>query len=162
MSRLIKDRRPVAEDPWHSLGADEPPPEPERAVIVPAERFEAERALWLARPGSLGVRIGPHCGLEPVLDVLDRLALIAIEFPTFRDGRGYSYARLLRERHRFQGELRAVGDVLRDQLFFMARCGFDAFELAPGQDVEAALAAFEDFPYTYQPAADGPATAWAR
>ncbi|MGB5063692.1 MAG: DUF934 domain-containing protein, partial [Candidatus Competibacter sp.] len=76
--------------------------------------------------------------------------------PKFSDGRAYSQARLLRERHGYRGEIRAVGDVLRDQLFFMARCGFDAFEPRADRSLEDALAAFGDFSASYQPAADQP------
>ena len=83
----------------------------------------------------------------------DKLALIAVRFPKFTDGRGYSIARVLR-RLGWQGELRAVGDVLRDQLFYMTRCGFDAFALRADQDAQAALTAFSDFSAPYQPAID--------
>ena len=83
----------------------------------------------------------------------DQLALIAVRFPKFTDGRGYSIARLLR-RLGWKGELRAVGDVLRDQLFYMTRCGFDAFALRDDQDPQVALTAFSDFTVPYQPAID--------
>lgn len=81
--------------------------------------------------------------------------LIALDFPAFKDGRCYSHARLLRERYDYQGELRAVGDVLRDQLFFMKRCGIDSFQLRSDKDMEDALNAFNDFSVKYQTAADG-------
>ena len=80
--------------------------------------------------------------------------MIAIDFPAFKDGRGFSQARLLRERYGYKGEIRAVGDVARDQMFFMARCGINAFEVKPGRSLEDALKAFNDFSVTYQPAAD--------
>jgi uncharacterized protein (DUF934 family) len=83
-------------------------------------------------------------------------ALVAVNFPQFTDGRGYSSARLLRERYGWRGELRAIGDVFRDQLFYLARCGFDAFALRQGEDAQAALAAFDDFSDAYQTAADRP------
>jgi uncharacterized protein (DUF934 family) len=75
--------------------------------------------------------------------------VIAVDFPKFTDGRGYSIARFLRDRHRFTGELRAIGDVLRDQLFALAECGFDAFVLRDGHDVAAALSGFDDFAGVY-------------
>jgi uncharacterized protein (DUF934 family) len=81
---------------------------------------------------------------------LDRLQAIAVRFPAFSDGRGYSIGRLLRERHGFRGELRAVGAVARDHLYFMAQCGFDAFELRAGEDPKQALAAFNAFSESYQ------------
>ena len=94
--------------------------------------------------------------LAEIADDLSHLALVAIEFPKFTDGRGYTLARLLRERHGFTGEVRAVGQVLRDQLFYLARCGFNAFELAAGKDLDAALHGFRDFAAGYQAAADEP------
>lgn len=81
---------------------------------------------------------------------LERLTVVAVNFPKFGDGRGYSIARLLRERYGYRGELRAVGQVARDNLYFMAQCGFDAFELRAGEDPKEALAAFNDFSEAYQ------------
>jgi uncharacterized protein (DUF934 family) len=81
---------------------------------------------------------------------LERLTVVAVNFPKFGDGRGYSIARLLRERYGYRGELRAVGQVARDNLYFMAQCGFDAFQLRAGEDPEEALAAFNDFSEAYQ------------
>ena len=80
----------------------------------------------------------------------DRLALIAVDFPKFSDGRGYSIARLLRERYGFEGELRAIGDVLRDQLYYLRQCGFNAFAVRADRDVEAALRGLADFSDGYQ------------
>lgn len=81
---------------------------------------------------------------------LDRLTAIAVRFPAFGDGRGYSIGRLLRERYGFRGELRAIGEVARDHLHAMARCGFDAFQLRAGENAQEALAAFDDFSEAYQ------------
>jgi len=94
--------------------------------------------------------------------LLDGVSLVAIELPKFTDGRGYSLARLLRDRFGYQGELRAVGHVLRDQLLYLARCGFDTFVLAEGKSLDDGLAAFEDFSVTYQPAADHDQPIWRR
>lgn len=93
---------------------------------------------------------------------LDGVTLIAVDFAKFSDGRGLSSAALLRKRLAYTGELRAVGDVARDQLFQMARCGFDAFELRDGQDVDDALKAFSDYGEVYQDAADGRAPIFRR
>jgi uncharacterized protein (DUF934 family) len=79
-----------------------------------------------------------------------------VNFPKFTDGRGYSTGRLLRERYGYRGELRAIGDIFRDQLLYLSRCGFDAFVLRPGEDPQAALAAFGDFSEAYQAAVDRP------
>jgi len=81
---------------------------------------------------------------------LGRLKVVAVNFPKFGDGRGYSIARLLRERYGYRGELRAIGEVARDHLYFMAQCGFDAFQLRAGEDPQQALAAFNDFSEAYQ------------
>ena len=129
------------------------------AVIVSLEQWQAQRTALLARGTPLGIRLHSDQSPELVAADLEHFAVVALEFPKFRDGRAYSYARLLRERYGFKGELRAVGDVLLEQLFFMLRTGFDAFELSsadPLRDYQVALA---DFSVWYQPTADGRATA---
>lgn len=83
------------------------------------------------------------------------LSLIAINFPVFSDGRGYSYAKILRENYGYKGELRAIGDVLKDQLFYMKRCGFDSYDLRPDRDPKVAKSSISDFSVTYQVGADG-------
>ena len=104
----------------------------------------------------------PDALLEPTDDPgvlagrLANLAVVAVNFPKYGDGRGYSIARLLRERYGYQGELRAVGAVARDLLQAMARCGFDSFQLREGEDAQAALAAFDDFSEAYQASAAQP------
>ncbi|MEK6293743.1 MAG: DUF934 domain-containing protein, partial [Paraburkholderia tropica] len=92
----------------------------------------------------------------------DKIALIAIDFPVFRDGRGYSIARLLRERYGYKGEIRAIGDVLRDQLRFYERCGFDAYALRADKDIHDALKAFTEFTVQYQGAFDEPSPLFRR
>jgi uncharacterized protein (DUF934 family) len=96
------------------------------------------------------IRLEPADDPASVADRLDRVARIEVSFPKFGDGRGYSIARLLRERYGYKGELRAVGHITRDNLFFMESCGFDAFELREGEDAREALAAFDDFSESYQ------------
>lgn len=114
----------------------------------------SQRAETSGRSGRNGVLLENTDDPRALAADFDKLALIAVRFPKFTDGRGYSIARLLR-RLGWKGELRAVGDVLRDQLFYMARCGFDAFELRADQDAQSALCAFSDFSAPYQPAVDG-------
>jgi uncharacterized protein (DUF934 family) len=129
--------------------------------IVRLAHYVASREALLERYPSLGVRITSD-KLPSDIPELNRLALIAIEFPRFTDGRGYSIARQLRDRHGFTGELRAVGWILRDQLYYLERCGFDAFELKPGKPLESALEAFGEFTATYQAAVDDPRPIYRR
>jgi uncharacterized protein (DUF934 family) len=129
--------------------------------IVTLARYVKSRDELLARYPVLGVRI-PSDKLPSDIPELGRLALIAIEFPRFTDGRGFSVARQLRDRHGFGGELRAVGWVLRDQLYYLERCGFDAFELKPGKPLESALEAFGEYTATYQAAFDDPRPIYRR
>jgi uncharacterized protein (DUF934 family) len=151
--RVIKDQK-VVDDGWQLIGAGEPVPE-SGDVIVPVSVWNAERATLSARVGKVGVWLKSD-QLPEQIEALSELPLVAIDFPKFGDGRGYTSARLLRERHGYEGEVRAVGEVLRDQLFYMARCGFDSFALKLGKDIEGALDAFKDFSLSYQAAADDP------
>lgn len=125
-------------------------------VTVSLRRFVGEQAALQTHPGRVGVRLHPEDDVDPHLPALLQLPLLAVEFPRFTDGRGYSLGRLLRERHGYRGELRAMGNVLRDQLFYMHRCGFDAFELQPGKSVTEALEAFAELSVRYQAAVDEP------
>jgi uncharacterized protein (DUF934 family) len=134
-------RRPERE----GIGADD-------AQILTLEELRADLARSRAEGGRFGVRLAPADAVESLADALPFLAVVAIEFPSAGEGRGYSAARLLRERLGFSGELRAVGaGVRQDQLFLMARCGFDAFELAPGEDPEVARRALARYDVAYQP-----------
>ena len=152
--------RVLADDPWIAL-ADGAPIEG-GDVVVSLARWIEERDALLARAARVGVRVLGEVDPDELGPQLDGVALVVVEFPKFTDGRGYTLARVLRDRHDYRGELRAVGHVLRDQLFYMARCGFETFELAPGRDVDDALRAFEDFSVTYQPAADHQEPIWRR
>jgi uncharacterized protein (DUF934 family) len=124
-------------------------------VIVTAERFLANAAELTAREAGVGV-LWPNdrkvAELEPWIA---RLALVALTFPKFRDGRAYSQARLLRERYGFRGELRATGEVLRDQFLFLIRAGFDSLEVSKAADADAFAAAVSAYSVFYQPSTDG-------
>jgi uncharacterized protein (DUF934 family) len=156
MPQLIKDGA-FADDAWALL------PEaysltdlPDRgAVIVPLALWHAERGALRAR-GEVGVLLAPADDPADLGSDIAMLPLIAVEFPQFTDGRGYSTARLLRERHHYHGELRAVGDVLRDQLYAMCECGFDAFIVREDRDAGDALAALREFDGLYAPTARAP------
>lgn len=124
-------------------------------LIVSYPRWHAEREALLASRLTIGIKIPNTVDIATVLPEIGERPLIALEFPGFADGRAYSQARLLAERFRFQGELRATGKaVARDQIGFMARCGFTSFELRDGQDPAACLAAVHEFSVPYQQAAD--------
>ena len=149
---LIKEGNRI-EDPWVFVGDDDPIPD-EGPVIVGYGRWRQQREILLGRNAPIGIRLA---GDEPpslISDDLDRFAVIALEFSKFTDGRAYSHARLLRERHGYAGEIRAVGDVLRDQFLFMQRCGFDAFQVVDEKAVEGWSRAISEIGVWYQPAAD--------
>lgn len=149
---LIRDGRGV-DDPWVAVADGAPLPDGV-PVIVSLQRWQAERDLLVERNAPVGVRLKSSELADTIAADAGRLALIALEFPAFRDGRAYSTARLLRERHGFKGELRAVGQVLRDQFLFMQRCGFDAFEVDEAQ-AAAWQQAIGEFSVFYQPTGDG-------
>ncbi|WP_166302150.1 DUF934 domain-containing protein [Bradyrhizobium sp. 2S1] len=132
------------------------------AVLVSAERFLAGPEALLRRPGKVGVIWPNNRNLDDLVSHLDRLASVALVFPTFRDGRAYSQARLLRERYGYDGELRATGQVLRDQFVFMTRAGFDAFEVKKDADADAFAATMKRYSVFYQPTGDGRVTALNR
>jgi len=132
------------------------------AVLVPAARFLEDPEAVLKRTGKVGVIWPNNRDLDDLVPYLDRLAVIALVFPTFRDGRAYSQARLLRERHGYDGELRATGQVLRDQFVFMSRAGFDAFEVKKDADADAFAATMKRYSVFYQPTGDGRVTALHR
>jgi uncharacterized protein (DUF934 family) len=158
---LIKDKRVVTDDPWLSVADGDPIPAT-GDVLISWQRFDREDIDPETRDGRVGLRIEPEDDLLQVITHLPKVGLLAIDFPKFGDGRGYSKARLLRERYQYKGELRAVGEVLTDQLFYMLRCGFDSFQLAAGKDTEAALRAFETFTVKYQAASDEPRPLYVR
>ncbi|MGA2994244.1 DUF934 domain-containing protein [Bradyrhizobium sp.] len=132
------------------------------AVLVSAARFLEDPEALLARVGELGVIWPNNRDLDDLLPYLDRLAAVALVFPSFRDGRAYSQARLLRERHGYAGELRATGQVLRDQFLFMLRAGFDALEVNKESDAEAFALTAKRYSVFYQPTGDGRITALHR
>ena len=149
--RLLRDRQ-IVEDDWlyvaESAAAGNSTP-----LIVTFDQWRQEPDTWLARGSRLGVVLLPAHKVEQLAPDLAHFALVAAEFSGPSDGRGYSQARQLRERWNFKGELRATGYVRRDQLFFLARCGFNSFELSAA-DIEEAHSAFSTFTAAYQPAND--------
>ena len=151
MAKLIKDGA-IVDNEWTLLTqqqVDESGVPATGAVIVPLAVWLADKAALQARKD---VAVWLDAGEEPeaLADDLAALPMIAINFPVFRDGRGYSYARELRQRFNYQGEIRAIGDVLQDQLFYMWRCGFNAYDVRADRDLEEALRGLNVFTVTYQ------------
>ena len=132
------------------------------AVLVSAKRFLQDPDAILARSSKAGVIWPNSRDVDDLVPHLDRLSVVALLFPTFRDGRAYSQARLLRERFAWRGELRATGQVLRDQFVFMLRAGFDAFEVKKQADAEAFAQTVKRYSVFYQPTGDGRITALHR
>lgn len=128
-------------------------------IIVGLEQWQANRGALLARRTPLGIKLRSDQMPEAIAADVSHFDVIVLEFPKFRDGRAYSYARLLRERYGYAKELRAVGEVLLEQLHFMMRCGFDAFEIRDPHPLDAYRAAAADYTVWYQPAVDGRPTA---
>jgi uncharacterized protein (DUF934 family) len=166
MARLIRlestpegPRFHDAEDPFTTLETGQEPA-PGAPILVPLDRFRSEGDAWLDRGLEVGVRLASDEGPETLSNVLPRLKLVALDFPIYRDGRAYSSAALLRERLRWTGELRAVGDVLREQAWLMVRAGFDSFAPADDSTAEQWAAKAARFRHVYQPAPDGRPPAW--
>jgi len=146
--RLVEGRAQILEDAW-TVFEDGAGWNGEAEAIVPlATALAQPQRLLAARP--VGIWLSPTDEPAQVVPLLDSIDLIAVQFPKFGDGRGFSTAALLRTRHAWRGELRAIGDVLRDQLFFMKRVGFDSFALRADRSIEEAVASLSDFSDSYQ------------
>ena len=151
---LVKNGARVANDPWRVLADDEQAADGEH-VVVPLARYLAEHEALSARGADrLGVVLEAADAAEELRGRLQGVALVMVRFPAFKDGRGFTTARLLRERFGYAGELRAVGEVLEDQIFYMLRCGFDAFEIIAADPEAAYTRAARSFSIAYQAAAD--------
>ena len=160
MSRIIKNGQ-VIDDTWLVLKlAEGETPEaitlPDAPTLLPLAVWLARKDEILARRQPVGIWLESNEGPESIANDLKHFTIIGVNFPKFADGRGYSTARLLRERFAYSGEIRALGDVLRDQLFLLRRCGFDAFAVRQDKDIEAALAGLTAFSESYQTAVDQP------
>ena len=165
MARLIKDRA-IVDDHWvlvrepvdgqalRELNGQD--------VILPLQSWLELREDLPLRKGRTGAWLKNIELPESLVPWLTQIPVIALDFPVFTDGRGYSSARELRQNLGYEGELRAIGDVLCDQLFYMARCGFNAFALRADQNLEAAACRFEDFKDAYQASALYPSPLFRR
>jgi uncharacterized protein (DUF934 family) len=155
---MIIKNRTIAEDDWvvFRLGENDTPESvvvPPGKVIVPLKVWQAQRDALQVRT-ELGVWLASDERAEDLKGDIAEFSVIAVDFPKFADGRGYSIAHHLRARLGYGGELRAIGDVLRDQMFYMQRVGFDAFAARTDKDVREALKGLSDFSYTYQASSD--------
>jgi len=161
--RIVEGRPQVLADHWQVLApdADGAAAPAGAALLVPLARALQQPEL-LERGGPAGLLLAPADDPAAAVPLFPRLALIGVQFPKFTDGRGYSTAVLLRTRLGWQGELRAMGDVLQDQLYALRRVGFDSFALRSGRDPQAALAGFTPFSGAYQGSVDDPRPAYAR
>jgi len=160
MPRIIKNGQ-IVDDPWQiiRLAAEQTAESialPDTPALLPLAVWLARREEILARKTQTGVWLDSSEGPEAIAGDLEHFAVIGVNFPKFTDGRSYSSARLLRDRYSYRGEIRAIGDVLQDQLFYMKRCGIDAYALREDKDIAAALASLRDFSETYQAAVDQP------
>jgi uncharacterized protein (DUF934 family) len=149
---LIKNGR-LAEDRYVRVLDDAPIPDGVPA-IVPAARFLADADEMLRRDAPTGVEWPNNRAVAELEPYLDRLAVIVLAFPNFKDGRGYTQARVLRERYGFVGELRAAGQILRDQFLFLVRAGFDALEVVKQSDADAFASTLARYTVFYQDAGD--------
>lgn len=149
--QVIKNRQ-IYPNRLRHLADDDAIPAGGGEVTVSLPRWQSQRGALRQRTG-VGVRLAPADAVADIVADLDALDLVALEFNSLTEGRGYSQARLLRDSHGYRGEIRALG-VARDQLAFLERCGVDTFELLEKEDAAAALAAFAEIPVRYQPAAD--------
>jgi len=154
MPKLI-NKSEVIENIWQTLDKDFSGELPEGSILAPLN-YLLENPLILDSNPNIGIWLDSDQSSEALEPYLDKLSLIAINFPKFVDGRGYSYARILRDRLDYQGELRAIGDVLHDQLFYLKRCGFDSFAVREDKNIEIASQGLEDFSDSYQIATDQP------
>lgn len=156
---LIKENAEI-EDMWTFID-DEAPVPATGCVTVPLARLVSDADALLARNMQIGVRLEPADDPLTLERFLDRLGLIEVSFPKYTDGRGYSQAQLLRRRLGYEGELRAVGNVLTDQILYMNRSGFDAYSTTRAT-LPSVLKALKEYSAFYQPAADGNVSVFAR
>lgn len=162
LPRQIIKNGAIADDTWQHVSECKVRQFPKGDIIVSLETWKTHSSSLLDRSSSLGIRLSSDESVDDIASDLQHFRVIAIEFPVMTDGRGFSIARRLREQHGFTGEIRAVGDVLRDQLFFMYRCGFNSFEIRPDKSLEEALNAFNEISITYQSGIDEPNPLWKR
>lgn len=152
MPQLLKDNR-VIDDSWKILATDSQSL-PDGDLLLSYSQWQTFSDQIESHMGMVGVVIEGDVEIEDIIEPLLKLPLIAINFPKFADGRGFSLATLLRDRYNFNGEIRAVGGFIRDQLYLLSRCGFNAFKFPDNTDLSEVAKSLEDFSETYQVSAD--------
>jgi uncharacterized protein (DUF934 family) len=152
MPQLLKDKR-VIDDAWTLVDTDSQSL-PDGDILLTYSQWQTFSEQLESHSGQIGVVIEGNTEIEDIIEPLLKLPLIAINFPKFADGRGFSLATLLRERYSFKGEIRAVGGFIRDQLYLLSRCGFNAFKFSDNTDLSEAAKSLEDFSETYQVSAN--------
>ncbi|MDT8370871.1 MAG: DUF934 domain-containing protein [Gammaproteobacteria bacterium] len=157
--QIIKDRE-IVEDNW--LHLDDEAELASGNITVSLARWQEQHQTLTQHEGGLGIRLTGDDPLEEIVPDLAHFSLVVLNFPAFVDGRCYSFARLLRDRYDFKGEIRAQGDVLYDQLFYMSQCGINSFELANPNRLTQASKAFDDFSESYQTTALRPEPLYRR
>ena len=149
--QILKNKQ-VIEDSWKTLSADDAIIDGD--IIVPFSHWQKEKDTFGKHTGKLGVSISSDTNIDDVIANLNSFDLVSMNFPKYTDGTCFSYGFLLRERHKFEGELRATGDVFRDQFAYLERCGFDAIQLDDEQALDVGKKSFDDMSMVYQASAD--------
>jgi uncharacterized protein (DUF934 family) len=163
---MIIKNNTIVDDDWSVLRLNES--DTPQTIVVPSGKVIVPLKVWLAQRDALqqraelGVWLASDERAEDLRNDLEKFSVIAVDFPRFADGRGYSIAYHLRSRLGYRGELRAIGDVLRDQMFYMQRVGFDAFAPCVDKDINAALKGLSDFSLSYQASSDQPSPLFRR
>ena len=157
--RYIKDNQ-ILDNDWTVIAEDFEGELPTGKVLLPLNYVQANPALTIT--DNIGLWLQGDCEVETLGDDANRFSVIAVNFPTFMDGRGFSVATLLRSRYNYSGELRAIGGVIRDQLFYLKRSGFNSFVLNNQSNLEGALESLQDFSETYQSSVDSPEPLYRR
>ena len=145
--KIIKDKK-IKEDRWLHIADDDQIVAGD--ITVSLARWQREASELESHEGDIGVRLAPADLVEDIADALQKFDLIALEFPAFTDGRSFSQARLLRSRYGFNGEIRAIGSFMPDQVFYLSRVGVNSFQLENDKEINTALSVINDFTVNYQ------------
>jgi len=149
---IIKDGKITSDDICH---LDDTQPPAETQFTVSCKRWKTDKESLLHSDKAIGIRLSGDDAVSDIANDLSKMGVIVLEFSSFRDGRAFSLARLLRDRYDYKGEIRVRGDFIRDQVYFLARVGVNAFEPAEGTELQKLLPALTEFSVSYQAAADG-------